>query len=116
MQQRRFQDKRSSNYKGKRSTSSSYSGYSNHSGSSGSSAQKYEKAKLMRFKYLDKAKDALAMGDRVSAENYFQYADHYTRIMEGDGNFSSPTQPSIAESNTLENEENSFNSDNSENY
>jgi len=31
-------------------------------------------------KYLNLAQDAASSGDPVSAENYFQYADHYHRI------------------------------------
>ena len=32
-------------------------------------------------KYLVLAKEALSSGDRIQAEYYFQYADHYSRIM-----------------------------------
>lgn len=35
----------------------------------------------MREKYLVQARDALASGDRVLAENYFQHADHCFRMM-----------------------------------
>ncbi len=38
-------------------------------------------------KYLALAKDATSMGDRMVAENYFQHAEHYIRIineMSGD--------------------------------
>jgi hypothetical protein len=34
-----------------------------------------------RDKYLEKAKEAMSEGDRVLAENYFQHADHYSRIV-----------------------------------
>jgi hypothetical protein len=34
-----------------------------------------------REKYLEKAKEALSYGDRVLAENFFQHADHYNRIV-----------------------------------
>lgn len=34
-----------------------------------------------RNKYLDKAKEAMSYGDRVMAENFFQHADHYARII-----------------------------------
>jgi len=40
----------------------------------GSAAHVYEK-------YLQLARDANAAGDRVSAENYLQHAEHYYRIM-----------------------------------
>jgi hypothetical protein len=32
-------------------------------------------------KYLSLARDALASGDLVAAESYFQYAEHYNRII-----------------------------------
>ncbi len=32
-------------------------------------------------KYLSLAKDATSMGDRMIAENYFQHAEHYIRII-----------------------------------
>jgi hypothetical protein len=34
-----------------------------------------------RERYMEKAKEALSYGDRVSAENFFQHADHYNRIV-----------------------------------
>jgi hypothetical protein len=39
-------------------------------------------------KYLALARDAQAAGDRIAAENYFQHAEHYYRIINanGDGN------------------------------
>ena len=39
----------------------------------------------MREKYLAQARDALAAGDRVLAENYFQHADHCYRMMVEEG-------------------------------
>lgn len=38
----------------------------------------------MREKYLAQARDALASGDRVLAENYFQHADHCFRMIAED--------------------------------
>ncbi len=35
----------------------------------------------MREKYLAQARDAMAAGDRVLAENYFQHADHCFRMI-----------------------------------
>ncbi len=32
-------------------------------------------------KYIGLARDALSAGDRVAAENYFQYAEHYYRVL-----------------------------------
>ena len=36
-------------------------------------------------KYLVLAKNALSSGDNIQAEYYFQYADHYSRIMAENG-------------------------------
>lgn len=32
-------------------------------------------------KYLQHGRDAVSSGDRISAESFFQYADHYSRIL-----------------------------------
>ncbi len=49
-----------------------------------------------REKYLAQARDALASGDRVLAENYFQHADHCYRMMVEEGqtrpNYTPPPQ------------------------
>lgn len=34
-----------------------------------------------RDKYLNMARDAMASGDRVEAENYLQHAEHYFRVL-----------------------------------
>ncbi len=36
-------------------------------------------------KYLVLARDATASGDRVAAEGYYQHAEHYYRVLNGDG-------------------------------
>ncbi|HXV23332.1 MAG TPA: DUF4167 domain-containing protein [Alphaproteobacteria bacterium] len=36
-------------------------------------------------KYLALARDAQAAGDRIAAENYFQHAEHYFRIINSNG-------------------------------
>jgi len=33
-------------------------------------------------KYTDLAREALSNGDKILSENYFQHADHFTRIIE----------------------------------
>ena len=38
-------------------------------------------------KYNDLAKEALSNGDKILSENYFQYADHFTRILAEQENF-----------------------------
>ncbi len=55
------------------------SGGGNGAGDSGGGVIK--RALGARDKYLGLARDALADGDRVMAENYFQHADHYLRII-----------------------------------
>ena len=40
---------------------------------------------VLREKYLGQARDALAAGDRVLAENYYQHADHCYRMMVEEG-------------------------------
>lgn len=37
-------------------------------------------AQQVHEKYLSLARDALSSGDRISAEGFFQYADHYYRL------------------------------------
>ena len=39
-------------------------------------------AEKLAERYNTLAKEALTSGDKVLAENYFQYADHYTRIID----------------------------------
>ncbi len=36
-------------------------------------------------KYQSLARDATSIGDRVMAENYFQHAEHYQRIVNANG-------------------------------
>ena len=36
-------------------------------------------------RYLTMAREAFQAGDRVAAENFFQYADHYYRMVNGEG-------------------------------
>lgn len=38
-------------------------------------------------KYQALARDAMALGDRVGAENYLQHAEHYFRLMSADRQF-----------------------------
>jgi hypothetical protein len=37
-------------------------------------------------KYLALARDAASAGDRIRSESYYQYAEHYFRIVNADGN------------------------------
>ena len=38
-------------------------------------------------KYNDLAREALSGGDKIMSENYFQHADHFTRILNEKENF-----------------------------
>ena len=38
-------------------------------------------------KYNDLAREALSNGDKILSENYFQHADHFTRILNEQDNF-----------------------------
>ena len=55
-------------------------------------------AQQVHEKYLSLARDAMSAGDRISAEGFFQYADHYFRLFtvdppsNGNGNGRSPQQ------------------------
>lgn len=73
--QRRYSDKRNSHSR------RNNGGGGAHENRGGGNQRQHERAKMMHFKYLDKAKDALSSGDRVTAEYYYQYADHYSRLM-----------------------------------
>jgi len=53
---------------------------SNHSGFRGNGRFVHNAGRLAE-KYNILAKEALAQGDRIAAENYFQHADHFTRLM-----------------------------------
>ena len=37
-------------------------------------------------KYMDLAREALSNGDKILSENYFQHADHFTRILTEQAN------------------------------
>lgn len=45
------------------------------------SPRQVQAAKNNREKYINQARDAMASGDRVRAEYYYQHADHYQRIL-----------------------------------
>jgi hypothetical protein len=48
-------------------------------------------------KYLALARDASASGDRIAAENYFQHAEHYYRILNAQAQqFGRPQQAGFA--------------------
>jgi hypothetical protein len=41
----------------------------------------FQRASQTRDRYLELAKEAATMGDRITAESYYQHADHYARIV-----------------------------------
>ena len=51
-------------------------------------------------KYNDLAREALSIGDKILSENYFQHADHFTRILKEQDNY---------KKNKFNNEENTVN-------
>jgi len=53
---------------------------SNHSGFRGNGRFVHNAGRLAE-KYNILAREALAQGDRIAAENYFQHADHFTRLI-----------------------------------
>ncbi len=57
---------------------------SNNNGGGGQYNRPRKNYGQLREKYLAQARDAMAAGDRVLAENYFQHADHCYRMMMED--------------------------------
>lgn len=70
-------------------------GYSNHrrgrhgggggGGGHGQGNRSRKNYPALREKYLNQARDAMASGDRVMAEYYYQHADHCFRMMMEEG-------------------------------
>ena len=46
-------------------------------------------------KYASLARDAMASGDSVAAENYLQHAEHYYRVLNANGEAHRGRQPEI---------------------
>ena len=63
-------------------------------------------AKLIE-KYIELAKEALSNGDKILSENYYQHADHFTRIYEkqneinSEKNVDNYKETSFSEKNTI---------------
>lgn len=71
---------------------------------------KIKSASANRDKYLNMARDAMASGDRVEAENYLQHAEHYFRVLsflqeEDARNRPERTEPAEASADAEEGEE-----------
>ena len=50
-------------------------------------------------KYNNLAREALSSGDKILSENYFQHADHFTRILNEQENFKKSRYSSISNEN-----------------
>jgi hypothetical protein len=57
-------------------------------------------------KYLTMARDASSQGDRVSAENYYQHAEHYFRVINAQQANNPNPNPNQANPNTPNNPNN----------
>jgi len=75
--------------------------------SSGPSVKVRGSAKQVYDKYLILARDAKSSGDIVVAENYFQHAEHYARILIENGKFDKNPSPNNSKKNTNNDEEES---------
>ena len=48
------------------------------------SANDFANAKRSHERYMALARAAILAGDRVEAENFYQHAEHYFRLMKGE--------------------------------
>ena len=63
-----------------------------------------QNASKLLEKYLNLGKEALSSGDKILSENYFQHADHFSRIVESKKeNFTNTTSPVQDATNTTNN-------------
>jgi|TARA_Y100000389_G_scaffold2581_1_gene2560 hypothetical protein len=60
-------------------------------------------------KYNDLARDALTSGDKILSENYFQHADHFTRILNEQESFKKARFSSESTEIKKNNEDNNVN-------
>ena len=58
-------------------------------------------------KYNNLAREALSSGDKILSENYFQHADHFTRILNEQESFKKARFSSETPVNKITNDENS---------
>ena len=56
-------------------------------------------------KYNDLAREALSSGDKILSENYFQHADHFTRIQIENDNYKKSKISQNLENKSVDNEE-----------
>ena len=62
-------------------------------------------------KYNNLAREALSSGDKILSENYFQHADHFTRILSEQESFKKARYSSQSEENKDANENNKIGQD-----
>ena len=61
-----------------------------------------QNASKLLEKYLNLGKEALSSGDKILSENYFQHADHFSRIVESKKeNFTNATPKTQDTTNNL---------------
>jgi len=53
-------------------------------------------------KYNNLAREALSSGDKILSENYFQHADHFTRVLNDKQNFKKTDYPKSNEANNVD--------------
>ena len=57
-------------------------------------------------KYNNLAREALSSGDKILSENYFQHADHFTRVLNEQENFKKSKLPENSKLNDISAENN----------
>ena len=57
-------------------------------------------------KYNNLAREALSSGDKILSENYFQHADHFTRVLNEQENFKKAKLPENSKLNNVSAENN----------
>ena len=60
-------------------------------------------------KYNNLAREALSSGDKILSENYFQHADHFTRVLSEQESLKKARFSTEASENKITNEENNIN-------
>ena len=68
------------------------------------SRNNFNTTKLVQ-KYSDLAREALSSGDKILSENYFQHADHFTRIQIENDNYKKSKISQNLENKSVDNEE-----------
>ena len=61
------------------------------------------KAEKLLEKYNNLAKEALTSGDKILSENYYQYADHFLRVIENRNLFQNNSKPHLNNSSIEQN-------------